>query len=38
MVARAIFVFLAVIGLLFLLDRAFPGVLDDQCQRSEQVC
>lgn len=38
MVARAIFAFLAVIGLLFLLDRAFPGVLDDQCQRSEQMC
>lgn len=38
MIARAIFAFLAVVGLLFLLDRAFPGVLDDRCQRSEQLC
>lgn len=38
MFARVILAFLALVGLLFLLDRAFPGVLDDQCQRSEQVC
>jgi hypothetical protein len=38
MVMRTVFAVLAIIGLLFLLDQAFPGVLDDQCQRSEQMC
>lgn len=38
MIGRILVGILVVIGLLYLLNTAFPDALNDKCQRSEIMC